>query len=63
MLKVVTISVIFFTAVAMAAHSHRQPAFNERARVEAEIEAYRQGAVIGWWKIDSKTKELYFVGK
>ena len=63
MLKVVTISIILFAAVAMAAHSHRQPASNELALVEAEIEEYRQGAVIGWWMMDSETKELYFVGR
>jgi hypothetical protein len=63
MLKVATISVILFTVVAMAAHAYHQPAFNELARAESEIEEYRQGAVIGWWNMDSKTKELYFVSK
>jgi len=63
MLKVVTLFVILFAVVAMAAHAYRQPAFNEVARAEAEIEAYKQGAVIGWWMMDSETKELYFVGR
>jgi len=63
MLKTVALFVTLFIAVAMAAHAYRQPAFNELARAEAEIEEYRQGAVIGWWTMDSKTKELYFVGK
>ena len=63
MLKVVTISIILFIAAAIAAHAYRQPAFNEMARAESDIEKYKQAAVIGWWTMDSKTKELYFVSK
>jgi len=63
MLKTVTLFSILFIAAAIAAHAYHQPAFNELARAESEIEEYRQGAVIGWWNMDSKTKELYFVGR
>ena len=61
--KTVTLFSILFITVAMAAHAYRQPAFNELGKKEAEIEAYKQAAVIGWWVMDGKTKELYFVGR
>jgi hypothetical protein len=63
MLKTVTLFSILFIAAAIAAHAYHPRAFNELARAESEIEEYRQGAVIGWWNMDSKTKELYFVGR
>jgi hypothetical protein len=63
MLKTVTLFSILFIAAAIAAHAYRQPTFNELGKKEAEIEAYKQAAVIGWWVMDSKTKELYFVGR
>lgn len=51
-----------FLAGVMIAHAQYQPIFNELGRVEEEIEAYRQSAVIGWVRMDCVTKELYFVG-
>ena len=56
-----TILVLCFLAGAMLAHARYQPVFNEADRIEAEIEAYRNSAVIGYVKKDAHTKELYFV--
>ena len=63
MLKATTALILCITAAAMAAHTYRQPVFNEQVKVAAEEEAYRRSAVIGWWVMDGKTKELYFVGR
>lgn len=63
MLKIVTILILCFTAGAMLAHALHQPMFNELDRIDAEAEAYKQGAVVGWWNMDRRTKQLYFVSK
>lgn len=60
---IATILILCFTAGAMLAHAWYQPLFNELDLIEAEIEAYRNNAVIGWWKMDRVTKELYFEEK
>lgn len=61
MLKALTAIILCFTAGAMLAHALFQPLHNEVARAEAEEEAYRQGAVIGWVRMDRVSKQLYFV--
>ena len=63
MTKAIAILILCFTAGAMLAHARYQPLFNELGRIEAEIEAYRQSAVVGYWRVDRVTKELYFVEK
>lgn len=60
-MKATTILILCFTAGAMLAHAWYQPIFNELYRIEAEIEAYRQGAVIGWVRMDDNTKQLYYM--
>ena len=62
MLKIITLLILCLTVAAMAAHAYRQPSFNELAKIDAEAEAYRRSAVIGWWKTDG-TGQLYFVNK
>lgn len=62
MAKAITILILCFTAGAMIAHAQYQSHFNELDRVEAEIEAYRNSAVIGWVRMDDM-KQLYFEGK
>ena len=61
-MKAITILILCISAAAMAAHAYRQPVFNDRVKVAAEEEAYRQSAVVGWWKTDN-TGQLYFVSK
>lgn len=63
MTKTTTILILSFLSGAMLAHARYQPIFNELDRIEAEIEAYRNSAVIGWVRIDPITNELYFVGE
>lgn len=60
-MKAFTTLILCFTSGAMLAHARYQPLFNKLDRIEAEIEAYRQSAVIGWVRMDRVTKELYFV--
>lgn len=55
-----TILILCFTAGAMIAHARYQPIFNELHRIEAEMEAYRQSAVVGYWRVDRVSKQLYF---
>ena len=62
MLKIITILTLCIAA-AMLAHALYQPMFNDLDRIDAEAEAYRQSAVVGWWKMDRGTKQLYFVSK
>ena len=59
---IATILILCFTAGAMLAHASRQPLFNELDRIEAEIEAYRQGAVVGYVQMDDMG-QLYFEEK
>lgn len=61
MTKAITILTLCFTAGVMIAHARYQPLFNELDRIEAETEAYRNSAVMGWVRMDRVTKELYFV--
>lgn len=61
--KIVTILILCFLAGVMLVHARYQPIFNELGRIEAEIEAYRQEAVIGWVRLDRVSKQLYFEGK
>ena len=63
MIKIITFLAILFTSGAMLAHALYQPMFNDLDRIDAEAEAYRQSAVVGWWKMDRGTKQLYFVSK
>lgn len=63
MFKIATTLILCFTAGAMLAHALYQPMFNDLDRIDAEAEAYRQSAVVGWWKMDRGTKQLYFVSK
>ena len=56
----ITILILCFTAGAMLAHARYQPRFNDLDRIEAEIEAYRDSVVVGYWRVDRVTKELYF---
>lgn len=57
---IATILILCLTSGAMLAHARYQPLFNELGRIEAEIEAYRQSAVIGWVRMDRVSKQLYF---
>lgn len=61
--KIVTALALCFLAGAMLVHALYQPEWNELYRIEAEKVAYRQSAVIGWWKMDHVTKELHFEEK
>lgn len=63
MTKATTILILSFLAGAMLAHARYQPIFNELDRREAETEAYRQSAVVGYWRFDLVSKELYFEEK
>lgn len=63
MTKAITILILCFTAGAMLAHARYQPVFNELDRVEAEVKAYRNSAVVGWVRMDENTKQLYFEEK
>ena len=63
MTKAIAILILCFTAGAMIAHARYQPIFNEMDSREAEIEEYRQSAVIGWVRMDDNTKQLYFEEK
>lgn len=60
-MKTTAILILCFAAGSAIAHARYQPMFNELDRIEASEEEYRQSAVIGWWKMDRVTKELYFV--
>ncbi len=60
MLKITTVIILLFAAGAIITHARYQPVFNELDRIEAEIEAYRQSAVVGYWRVDRVTKGLYF---
>lgn len=60
-MKIFAILILCFTSGAMIAHAWYQPAWNELDRIEAEIEAYRQSAVIGWVGMDENTKQLYYM--
>lgn len=60
MTKATTILILSFLAGAMLAHARYQPIFNELGRIDAEIEAYRNGAVVGWVRMDRVSKQLYF---
>ena len=51
MTKAITILILCFTAGAMLAHARYQPIFNELDRIGAEIEAYRDSAIVGWWRM------------
>ena len=62
MLKIITILALCIAAAAMAAHTYRQPVFNERVKVAAEEEAYRQRSVIGYVRMDDM-RQLYFISK
>lgn len=62
-MKATIILILLFIAGAMLAHAWYQPIFNEADRIEAEAEAYRQSAVVGWVKMDRESKQLYFVGR
>lgn len=62
MLKAITALILCITAAAMAAHTYRQPSFNELASIAAEAEEYRQSAVIGYVRMD-EMGQLYFVNK
>ena len=61
--KITILLILIVTATAMIAHAWYQPSHNEADRIEAEIEAYRQSAVVGYWRVDRVTKGLYFVEK
>lgn len=61
--KIVVALALCFLAGAMLAHALYQPMFNEMGRIEAEIEAYRNSAVVGYWRFDRESKQLYFVEK
>lgn len=60
MTKKTTTITLSFLAGAMLAHARYQPIFNELDRIEAEIEEYRNSAVIGWVRMDRVNKHLYF---
>ena len=62
MIKIITILILCITAAAMAAHTYRQPSFNELARIEAEAEEYRQRSVIGYVRMDDM-RQLYYEEK
>jgi len=62
MLKATTALILCITAAAMAAHTYRQPVFNEQVKVAAEEEAYRQRSVIGYVRMDGMG-QLYFEEK
>lgn len=62
-MRIITILILCFTAGTMIAHAWHQPIANEIYRAEAEIEAYRQSAVVGWVRMDENTKQLYFEEK
>lgn len=59
-MKTTTILILCFVAGAMLAHARYQTMFNELARIEAGVEAYRQSAVVGYWRFDRASKQLYF---
>ena len=61
-MKAITIPILSFTAGAMLAHARYQPMFNELARIEAGIEAYRDSAIVGCVRMD-EMGQLYFVSK
>ena len=44
----------------MAAHAYRQQIISDIDRVEEGIAAYRQSAVVGYWRMDRVTKQLYY---
>ena len=58
--KIIAAFALCFAATAMIAHARYQPSHNEADRIEAEIEAYRQSAVVGYWRMDRVSKQLYF---
>lgn len=62
MTKAITILILCFTAGAMLAHARYQPLFNELARIEAEIEAYRDNAIVGYVRMDAMG-QLYYEEK
>ena len=62
MLKIITILILCITAAAMAAHTYRQPSFNEQAKIDAEAEEYRRSAVIGYVRMDDM-RQLYYEEK
>lgn len=57
MTKIAIAFILSFAAGAMLAHARYQPIFNELARIEAEIEAYRNSAVVGLLYWDDKLKK------
>ena len=63
MTKAITIIILCFAAGAMLAHARYQPLHNKADQIEAEIEAYRQSAVVGYWRVDRVSKQLYFEGE
>lgn len=60
-MRIITALILCFTAGAMMAHARCQSIFNELGRIEAEIEAYKKSAIVGYVKMDAHTKQLYFV--
>lgn len=62
MLKIITTLTLCIAVAAMAAHTYRQPVFNEQVKVAAEEEAYRQRSVIGYVRMDDM-RQLYFEEK
>lgn len=62
MLKIITILILCIAAAAMAAHAYRQPVFNEQAKIDAEAEAYRRSAVIGYVRM-GEIGQLYYEEK
>jgi len=56
-----TILILSFIAGQMIAHAWHQPIFNELDRIESEIEAYRDSAVVGYVLMDAHTKQFCFV--
>ena len=62
MTKATIILILCFTAGAMAAHTYRQQLIAYVYLVEEGIAAYRQSAVVGYWRMDRVTKQLYYDG-
>ena len=62
MIKIIAILILCIAAAAMAAHTYRQPSFNELASIAAEAEEYRQSAVVGYVRMD-EMGQLYFEEK
>jgi len=58
---IATILILCFTAGAMLAHAWYQTKRNAVAVVEAELDAYKKSAIVGYVKMDAHTKQLYFV--